>query len=268
MKLIFLLINSYILLFALEIQKAKVYDKNSHEVIGWAMSEKLDGIRAYWDGKNLLSKNSNQIHAPKWFISQLPPFEIDGELWTKRADFENIQNIVLDKNPSKKWEEITYNIFEVPNQKGDFFQRLNVLEKWLLENNSKNIKIIPQTICKNKNHLNEYLDTLVSKNAEGIIIKNPKIDYFVGRSSNVLKVKKFYDSEGLVIGHNYNEKNEFKSLKIKLENGVIFNLGGGFSNLQRKTPPKLNDIVTFKYYDFTKYGKPKFASFLRVRKKE
>ena len=73
--------------------------------------------------------------------------------------------------------------------------------------------------------------------------------------------------EGQVIGHNYKDK-KFKSLKIKLEDGVVFNLGGGFSDKERLNPPKVGDIVTFKYYGFTKNDKPKFASFLRVRKEE
>ncbi|WP_265734436.1 hypothetical protein [Malaciobacter molluscorum] len=59
-----------------------------------------------------------------------------------------------------------------------------------------------------------------------------------------------------------------KSLQIKLENGVIFNLGGGFTNKQRYNPPKIGATVTFKYYGFTKNKKPKFASFMRVRKEE
>ncbi len=83
-----------------------------------------------------------------------------------------------------------------------------------------------------------------------------------------LSGRKFYDDEALVIGLNYSKDNKFKSLKLKLENGVIFNLGGGFSDKQRENPPKIGDIVTFKYYDLTKNNKPKFASFLRVRKKE
>ena len=81
-------------------------------------------------------------------------------------------------------------------------------------------------------------------------------------------MKKFYDDEGLVIGLNYSNNGEFKSLQLKLNNGIIFNLGGGFSDIQRKNPPQIGDIVTFKYYDLTKNNKPKFASFLRIRKKE
>ena len=258
----------FIYLNSQELQKAKNYDNSKHTITNWYMSEKLDGIRAYWNGKELLSKNGNKIYTPNWFIKDFPPFELDGELWTKRDDFENIQNIVLDTNPSLKWEKITYNIFEVPNEKGNFDKRLEKIKSWLDKNPNKFIKIIPQLICKNENDLNIYLKELLDKKAEGIILKNPNLEYFTGRSENILKVKKFYDDEGLVIGLNYSNNGEFKSLQLKLNNGIIFNLGGGFSDIQRKNPPQIGDIVTFKYYDLTKNNKPKFASFLRIRKKE
>lgn len=232
------------------------------------MSEKLDGVRAYWTGKELLTKTGNKIYAPNWFTKDFPPFELDGELWTKRNDFENIQNIVLDENPTIKWEEITYNIFEVPNTNGDFNKRLEKIKLWLDSNPNKYIKIIPQKICKNEIELDNFLKELLKQKAEGVIIKNPNLDYFVGRSDDILKVKNFYDDEGLVIGLNYSKDNEFKSLKIKLNNGVVFNLGGGFSDIERKNPPKIGDIVTFKYYDLTKNNKPKFASYSRTRNKE
>jgi DNA ligase-1 len=45
-------------------------------------------------------------------------------------------------------------------------------------------------------------------------------------------------------------------------------LGGGFKKEDRLNPPKIGEFVTFKYYGFTKNGKPKFASFLRVREVE
>jgi DNA ligase-1 len=35
---------------------------------GWLLSEKLDGVRAYWDGQQLWTKNGNPIYAPEWFI--------------------------------------------------------------------------------------------------------------------------------------------------------------------------------------------------------
>ena len=31
------------------------------------MSEKLDGVRAFWDGKELISRTGDVFHAPAWF---------------------------------------------------------------------------------------------------------------------------------------------------------------------------------------------------------
>lgn len=251
---------------ALELQKANTYTKK-HTISNWMMSEKLDGIRAYWDGERLLSKNGNIINAPLWFTKNFPKFKLDGELWTKRNDFENIQSIVLDKKPTSKWNEITYNIFEVPEKKGNFSKRLNKIKIWQEYNKNKYIKVIEQIACKNEQHLNKYLNKLISQKAEGVIIKNPVPQYFIGRSSNILKVKKFKDMEAKVIGINYT-KNKFKSLVLRLDNNIVFNLGNGFSKNEKLNHPKIGDIVTFKYYNLTKFGKPKFASFLRIRKKE
>jgi DNA ligase-1 len=251
--------------FAVDLQKPKIYEEQN--IKGWVMSEKLDGIRGYWDGKQLLTRKGKKIYMPKWFIKNFPDFELDGELWTKKADFENIQNIVMDKKPSEDWKNITYNIFEVPNTKGDFFQRLDKAKSWFKKHPNKYINIIKQIKIKDKDHLNFYLENIIKKKGEGLIIKDPTKEYHTGRTPHVLKIKDFQDMEGVVVGINMNKKTMLlKSLLVKLDNGITFNLGTGFTKEQREKGFKIGTIVTFKYYGFTKYGKPKFASFLHIRK--
>ena len=255
---------------ALPLQKPKSYE-GYEKINGWYMSEKLDGIRGYWNGKELLSKNGNPIYAPKWFLKNFPPFKLDGELWTKRGNFENIQSIVLDKNPSAKWKQITYNIFEVPNQNGNFKLRLQKAKNWFAKHKNPHVNIIKQIVNKDRYHVENFLKEIEKIGGEGVIIKNPKPLYFSGRSAHILKVKSFKDMEGTVIAINPGKgkfKNIMGSLSLKLANGVVFKLGGGFSLRDRKNPPKIGRKVTFKYYGFTKNKKPKFASFMRVRKKE
>jgi DNA ligase-1 len=254
-------------LFSFEVQKPKVYKEQN--ITGWYMSEKLDGIRGYWDGKKLYSKNGNEIITPKNFTKNFPPFKLDGELWSKRDDFEFIQSTVLDKTPSNSWDKITYNIFEVPNAKGDFKSRLEKAKRWFTKYPNKNVNIIKQIKCKDEQHLLKYLDKIVALKGEGVIVKDASKLYHTGRSPYILKVKKAYDMEGIVVEYNYKKNSKIiKSLQIKLDNGIVFNLGGGLSDKQRLYPPKIGDMITFKYYGFTKNGKPKFASFLRVREEE
>lgn len=263
-KSIFLFYFFSTLLFGFEVQKPKIY--NDQNISNWLMSEKLDGIRGYWDGENLYTKNKNLINSPKEFTKNFPPFPLDGELWSKRDDFEFIQATVLDENPSYDWNKISFNIFEVPNTQGDFTKRLKKAEDWFEHHPNKYVKIIPQRVCKDENHLLKELDKITKQKGEGLIVKDPMQSYHTGRSPYILKVKKVQDMEGMIIGYNYRDDNKtLKSFQIKLQNGIIFNLGGGLKDKQRLNPPKIGKVVTFKHYGFTKYGKPKFASFLRVR---
>jgi DNA ligase-1 len=251
---------------AFSLQKAKTYSKE--EITGWVMSEKLDGIRGYWNGSQLFTRKGLPLNPPTWFLKNFPPFELDGELWSKRGDFEFIQSTVLDKNPGNGWGKITYNIFEVPNEKEDFFSRLNKARDWFETHKNKHIRFIPQIRVKDKSDLDRFSNEVQSKGGEGVIVKDPELLYHTGRSVHVLKVKKFQDMEGVVIGSNKG-KGKYKtimgSLTLKLENGIVFKLGTGFSDQIRKSPPPIGTTVTFKYYGFTKNRIPKFASFLRVR---
>ena len=251
----------------LDLQKAKIY--HDQNISGWVMSEKLDGIRGYWNGKILMTKQGYKIYTPTSFIKNFPTFELDGELWINRESFEETQSIVLDSIPSKDWNKITYNIFEVPNAKGDFNLRLKKAKDWFSLHPNKNIRFIKQTICNSKKELMNFLKEVDDKGGEGVMIKNSKLEYFKGRSKKILKVKKYNDMEGEVIGINLGKgkyQNLMGSLTIKLDNGIVFKVGTGFNMSDRKNPPKIGETITFKYYGFTKNRKPKFASFLRVRK--
>ena len=61
---------------------------NNQAIEGWVMSEKLDGVRGYWDGKQLLTRQGQRLSPPAYFIKDFPPFAIDGELFSERNHFE------------------------------------------------------------------------------------------------------------------------------------------------------------------------------------
>jgi len=245
------------------LQHAQIYkDQN---ITGWVMSEKLDGIRGYWDGKTLLTKRGRVLYPPKEFTKNFPPFALDGELWSRRQDFEYIQSHVLKQED--EWENISYYIFEVPHATGDFYERLAKAEKWFQRHPDLHVHILRQKACLNTKQLQTFLDEVVTKGGEGVMIKNPDLDYISGRTSTILKVKRAQDMEGKVLMVNLDDsKTIMKSLTLELHNGIRFKLGNGFSNDQRKKPPMVGSKVTFKYYGFTKYGKPKFTSFIRINK--
>ena len=230
----------------------------------WVMSEKLDGIRAYWDGKQLLTRNGKVIYAPHWFTKGYPNFEIDGELWTKRNDFENISSIVRDKKPSKKWKEIKHYIFEVPNSEGNLLQRLAKVKPY----ENEFLKILPQIPIKNTAHQDTFFKEIEFKKGEGIVVRDPNTLYINKRTSKALKVKKFQDTECKIIGYTHGNgkyNGQIGAIKCQLFNKIEFKIGSGMDDKFRKNPPKIGTIVTFKYQNITKYGKPRFPVYLRIR---
>lgn len=253
---------------ALDLQKPEVYQGNE-PVENWYMSEKLDGVRGYWNGTELLTRQGKKVFAPAWFLENFPPFALDGELWSDRAQFEFIQATVLDETPTDNWRRITYNIFEVPQAAGDFSTRLQKAKEWFASHPNRYARIIPQIVCENNDHLQRFLKEIEAKGGEGVIVKDPTQGFHTGRSPHVLKVKNFSDREGTVVAINPGKgkfENMMGSLTLELENGLQFDLGTGFSDELRKNPPHIGSVVTFKFYGWTKNGKPKFASYLRIRK--
>ncbi len=263
MKLLLLLIP--LLLSAQKPSLMLLQTYNDHNISGWVMSEKLDGIRAYWDGTQLLTRNGNIIHAPSWFTAAYPPFAVDGELWIGRKQFEHTAAIVRDNKPSDQWREITHYIFEVPHAKGTLAQRLARVRPY----EHRYLKCIPHIKVTDKNHLYAYLKAIEAKGGEGVVVRDPNAPYIARRTHKALKVKTFHDAECEIVGYN-NGKGKYRgvlgSFTCKMNSGTLFKIGSGLSEALRRNPPKIGTVVTFKYQELTQYGKPRFPVFLRVKR--
>ncbi len=236
-------------------------DKN---VTSWYMSEKLDGARAYWDGTKLISRSGKVFAVPAFFTKNFPSHKLDGELWSKRADFSNIVSIVNKKEPHQGWDTLTYNIFEVPDAKGNLLQRLSKVKE------THYIKLIQQIPVQDTKHLNIFLKSIEKKSGEGVVVRDASLDYFTGRSANALKVKSYIDTECEVVGYNEGKgkyEGMIGSLSCRLKNLKVIKIGSGLNDHQRAIPPKIGTVITFKYYGLTSKGNPRFPIFLRIRGK-
>ena len=255
-----------VLFFTLEAQEPELVLLNKYtddiNVTSWYMSEKLDGVRAYWDGSHLMTRSGKRLQAPKFFTENFPKHELDGELWTKRNDFSFVVSVVNRKKAHSQWSSLTYNIFEVPNAKGNLLQRLQKVKE------SRYIKIIKQMKVKNKEHLNQYLKSVEQKDGEGVVVRDGSLAYYVGRDNNALKVKSFIDAECEVVGYNKGEgkyEEMLGSLSCRMENKQTIKIGSGLNTQERISPPKIGAIITFKYYGLTSKGNPRFPVFLKMR---
>lgn len=242
--------------------------ENDIDLAGWWMSEKLDGVRAYWDGKRFISRLGNEFHAPDWFIAGLPSTPLDGELWVERKAFQKTVSIVRRQDKSDHWKELRYVVFDAPAMTDPFEERLQFLADCLKEVGSKFALPHEQERCKNLEHLRAELERVEAMGGEGLMLRQPGSKYEAGRSSSLLKVKNFHDAEGVVVDHvagKGRHKGRLGALEVEMPDGTRFSVGTGFSDKQREAPPPIGSTITYRFQELSTGGVPRFPSFVRYR---
>ena len=265
--LVFLSLLISVHLSAADLMLPHVYNDQT-DVSGWLMSEKLDGIRGYWNGTQLLSKNGNQLYPPTEFIAGLPNFPLEGELWGGRGTFEQTASVVKTQKPHDGWLLLKFAIFDVPQASGGFTSRIAAAKSWFNAHPSPYAFVIPQIQAMNQEHLQKELHRIETLGGEGLIVRNPNALYRAGRSAEILKVKNYQDAEARVVAQlpgKGRNKGRLGALLVQLDDGIQFRIGSGFSDSERKSPPAIGTFVTFKFYGRYESGIPKFPSFLRIR---
>ncbi|NVB85557.1 MAG: DNA ligase [Kofleriaceae bacterium] len=242
--------------------------ETDHDPTGWWMSEKLDGIRAYWDGEAFVSRLGNKFYAPDWFIADLPADTLDGELWVGRKMFQRTTSIVRSGAQSDEWKQVTYVVFDAPNARGTFEDRLAHAQKVLKKAAAPHARWLDHVVCQGVDHLREELSRVEGLGGEGLMLRRPRSMYEVGRSTSLLKVKTFHDAEATVIGHapgTGKHKGRLGALVVELADGTRFNVGTGFSDAEREAPPTVGSVITFRYQELSNDGVPRFPSYVGER---
>ncbi|MBD1575583.1 DNA ligase [Vibrio sp. S11_S32] len=232
-------------------------------------SEKLDGIRAFWDGRQLFTRNGMPIMAPTWFTKGFPDIALDGELWAGRGQFSQVQRTVLDKSPNQPdWRFIRFMAFDVADPKMSFEYRYHQLKKLISQSNSEYLELVQQKPINSQDFLYQNLDSVEALKGEGIMLRKLDSFYTAGRSDDLLKLKSFQDDEAIVIGYKKGKGRNLGSvgsLYVEWKQGKRFYLGSGLSDQQRRDPPALGEKVTFRFNGYTSSGLPRFARFIQVR---
>ena len=253
---------------ALEVMRPRVYD-GGVDLSNWLMSEKLDGVRGYWDGRRLLSKNGNPFEPHPAFTRNFPDFPIEGEIWGGRSTFEKTIGIVKQQGPHDGWLELQFAVFDVPEAPGGFEARLRQAADWFGEHPSEFAFVIEHYPVASQEHLDSELQRIEKLGGEGIILRRRGSFYTPGRSRDILKVKSYDDMEAVVVAHlrgKGRNAGRLGSLLVALpEHNLQFKIGSGFSDADRENPPPIGSLVTFKHYGFYASGIPRFPSFLRIR---
>ena len=266
--LLLLLISSFTHATPPPIQQATKFHDDINIDQYW-VSEKLDGIRGYWNGKHLISKQGNIFPAPKWFTEDFPEQSLDGELWISRNQFDKVSSIVrTQKGADEEWKSISFMIFDLPNSPDTFTQRLKVMQKLVEQSTSPYLKIIPQQKIKSHHALQLKLDNIIDNGGEGLMLHHENAYYQAKRSQDLMKLKRYDDAEAVVLEYvagKGKHLGRMGALVVKNTEGIVFKIGTGFSDQERENPPHIGDTITYQYIGKTKNNVPRFASYLRIR---
>ena len=255
------------------LQLANIYNPDIQLQDYW-VSEKLDGVRAYWNGSQFISKQGNIYNAPTWFTAHFPLFALDGELWLGRAQFDTLSGIVRKKEPiDEEWQRISYQVFDLPENSDNFEGRLAYLTNFFAKEALPTwLKLVPQYKVENEQALLVKLTEIERLKGEGLMLHKGSSFYHGGRDDDLLKLKTYQDAEARVMAH-LSGKGKYQTMLgallveavNHLQKGKTFKIGTGFSDLERTNPPKIGSIISYKYFGLTSKGLPRFASFIRIR---
>lgn len=236
---------------------------------GYLVSEKYDGVRAFWDGRVLRFRSGAPIAAPDWFTQRLPALPLDGELWLERGRFEALSGLVRrQRADDAAWRGLRYMLFELPGAAGSFAARAQRLQRLVQQAGWAQLVAVEQSAIDTSNELQRRLQQVLHTGGEGLMLHRADAPYHAGRSPALLKLKPQHDAEALVLAHlagRGKHAGRMGALRVRSEDGVEFQLGTGFSDAERAAPPPPGSWVTFTHRGFTAEGVPRFASFLRLR---
>jgi DNA ligase-1 len=248
------------------------YWQSGVDPAAFLVSEKLDGVRAFWDGHTLRFRSGRRIAAPDWFTSALPATALDGELWLGRGSFDRLSGMVRRNTPvDAEWRELRYMIFDLPGASDTFALRVQRLNQVVVNALQPWLQVVVQQRVPDAAALQALLRQTVQNGGEGLVLHRTNALWSPGRSDALLKLKPMPDEEARVVAHlpgKGRNQGRMGALLLEMSNGQRFALGTGFADAQRVNPPPVGSLVTYRYRDRTPRGLPRFASFLRIRAPE
>ena len=233
------------------------------------VSEKLDGVRARWDGRSLWTRGGARIAAPAAFTRGWPTDPMDGELWIARGRFDEVSATVRRvRADPQAWRRVRFMAFDLPANPRPFAERVVRMRVLIAGADNPQLAMIPQRRFATAAELDAELARVVAGGGEGLMLHRRSARYRPGRSEDLLKYKPHQDAEAQVVAH-LPGKGKYQgmlgALQVRTPEGRRFRIGTGFTDAQRAAPPPLGAWVTYRYTGLTSTGLPRFARFVRLR---
>lgn len=281
--------------------KAPRSDPKCLPPVGWFVSEKFDGYRCRYmsDTKQLLSRQQKLFLCPEKYGLSFPDENLDGELWVGRDNFEYM-GVVRKKKPlDEDWIHVKYVVYDLPDMKVPFSERIKQLKTILQENNKRwnklrktlgepyssldcPIVIATQTKIQSNYQLNTIYQNIIKQGGEGVMLKDPSSMYEDKRSNYMLKYKPSFDEEAIIVGYKLG-KGKYEGMLggficqqlinkethhiIDKDPNHSFSISGMDDSIRddfEVSHPK-GTIISYEHSGKTSTGKPRFARYIRIR---
>ncbi len=213
---------------------------------------KLDGIRALWLGNRLQSSDEilwNPSRLPHIFsaLKEFPHLYLDGELYCPGLSLGEINSRVAvnSTTPHKDVHQIRFHIFDTieTDQQQIRIDKLLGLLNQLQKSNA--LEIVPTYYCHDKYFAEQCHKQFKAVGYEGSMLRLLDKPYgfsqLCGNKENrwnhILKRKDTETDICTIIGGSEGEgkyAGKLGSFQLRHPNGVIFEAGGGLSDLQRE----------------------------------
>ncbi|MCC5854289.1 MAG: DNA ligase [Idiomarina sp.] len=257
---------NYVRLNVPPMMHADIYQLGSDPSAYW-VSEKLDGVRAWWDGRRLWSRQGHYIPAPHSLLKHLPEQSLDGELWLGRGRFQEMAGLLNRRDPNHPlWQQVRFGVFDLPLITGPFELRKSFGLR-LLPTMSEDSPVfwIPNRRVASATELDLLLRQIIDKGGEGLMLHHEANHYTAGRSPLVRKYKPVDQLLVEVIGYTQGRgRNESRvgALVVQLSNGDSFRVGSGLTDELRDNPPSIGTMVCVQFSGLTQRGIPRFPRYI------
>jgi hypothetical protein len=143
------------------------------DLTGWLLAEKLDGVRALWNGRELRSRTGVQLLAPPSWTAGLPEdTPLDGELWAGRGRFDDTSSIVLSAAAGDAaWAQVAFMVFDAPSATGGFEARLAVAAAALARAGAPRARVVEHAPVADNAQVLARLQEVMDGGGEGLMVR-------------------------------------------------------------------------------------------------
>ena len=255
----------------------------------WGVAEvivqpKLDGERCRAIVTNgqvqLLSSEMNEILSVPHIVEELEyifkdeTIELDGELYQHDLDLPTIHSIVSRKeNLHPEYSKMEYHLFDVVSLSTCQRDRLYTL--LAIGDYFQKVKAVPtKAVLADVERILGEMNSYIGQGYEGIIVRHPTATYVRKRSPFMMKFKPKREDIYEILGYkqlkdkNGDTREELGSFICSSNEGTVFSVGSGLTQLQREAFWSVRDLIPGNYlrvqYQHTDKGEPRFPIFLEV----